>query len=238
MKEQLRLLVMLQKIDTAVLRKTEVIDAIPKKISAVEQSLKDSRLLYDKQRQKCEALEKKKKDKERLLDDANEKVRKLRARVSEIKNNKEYQAHIKEIESAEKERFSIEDDILSLMESIDDCCRELNTEDAKVKAEKERMGAFKKELNEDVSKAEKELDELRLGRADIVKEIDKELYSLYLKLLEIRTGLAVAEARDEICYGCNMNIPPQLFVELKKSDKLIQCPQCNRILYWKEDTTA
>jgi predicted nucleic acid-binding Zn-ribbon protein len=32
-----------------------------------------------------------------------------------------------------------------------------------------------------------------------------------------------------------MNIPPQLFVEIKKNEKIIQCPQCNRILYWKAE---
>jgi predicted nucleic acid-binding Zn-ribbon protein len=44
----------------------------------------------------------------------------------------------------------------------------------------------------------------------------------------------VVEARDEICQGCNMNMPPQMFVELKKNAEIIQCLQCERILYWKE----
>ena len=37
-----------------------------------------------------------------------------------------------------------------------------------------------------------------------------------MALLEKCNGLAVVEARDEICQGCNMNIPPQMFVELRK----------------------
>ncbi|GFP33407.1 hypothetical protein HKBW3S42_01742, partial [Candidatus Hakubella thermalkaliphila] len=30
----------------------------------------------------------------------------------------------------------------------------------------------------------------------------------------------------------NMNIPPQMFVELKKNIEIIQCQLCDRILYW------
>ena len=42
------------------------------------------------------------------------------------------------------------------------------------------------------------------------------MYNEYMKVLKACGGLAVVEARDEICQGCNMNIPPQMFVEIKK----------------------
>nr|NIP32403.1 hypothetical protein [Candidatus Saccharibacteria bacterium]NIV12038.1 hypothetical protein [Fodinibius sp.]NIV97856.1 hypothetical protein [Candidatus Saccharibacteria bacterium]NIX00699.1 hypothetical protein [Phycisphaerae bacterium] len=37
--------------------------------------------------------------------------------------------------------------------------------------------------------------------------------------------------------GCNMNIMPQLAVEIKKGEEIHRCPQCNRILY-AETVTA
>ncbi|MCK4910604.1 MAG: hypothetical protein KAR83_03130, partial [Thermodesulfovibrionales bacterium] len=36
----------------------------------------------------------------------------------------------------------------------------------------------------------------------------------------------------------NMNIMPQLYVEIKKNTNVVHCPQCRRILYHETDSTA
>ena len=49
-----------------------------------------------------------------------------------------------------------------------------------------------------------------------------------------RAGVVVVEARGESCSGCFMSIPPQIFVNVKKNAEIITCPNCQRILYYKE----
>ncbi len=229
--EDLRRLIELQRIDSSLVNKTDILEAIPKKISSVEQPLKDARAAYEKLKQRCEVIGKKRKEKERLLDDISDKIKKLKARTSEIKTNKEYQALLKEIESAEKEQHSVEDEILSLMETLDASSKDLDIQETKVGAEEEKIETFKKRLQEDALEIEKELDELKHRREGMVKGVEPGLYTLYCQLLETKKGIAVVETKDEVCQGCNMNIPPQLFVEIRKNERLIQCPQCNRILY-------
>lgn len=238
MKEKLRSLAALQKIDATIVKKTEVIQGIPRKISSAEQFLNEAQVFQEKQRQKCANAEKKKKELERANEEFNEKLSKLKARTAGVKNNKEYQALLKEIETAEKEKYAIEDAILAAMELLDASYKELSAADAQAAAAKEKAEAFKKELAAEVVEAEKELDTSKAQRADIVKAIDADLYDLYFKILEARGGLAIAEAKGERCLGCNMNIPPQMFVEIKKNARIVQCPQCSRILYWKEDENS
>ena len=84
--------------------------------------------------------------------------------------------------------------------------------------------------------AEKELLPLKEARTKIVDAIDDDMYKQYVDLFESYGGIAVAEVKEEICQGCNMNIPPQLFVEIKKNEEIFQCPQCRRILYYKDVT--
>jgi predicted nucleic acid-binding Zn-ribbon protein len=232
-REDIKALAEVQRIDSEIARKSAIIEAIPKKVSSVEQPLREARLLYEKAKQRYEVHVKKKKEKEGLLDEINEKIKKLKGRTSEIKTNKEYQAHLKEIESVEKEQRGVEDEVLFLMEAVDTAQRELKGDEGKVKIEEEKIETFKKKLEEDVAETSKELDALTLQREQLVKDIEGELHHLYVQLLGTKRGLAVVEARDEVCQGCYMNIPPQLFVEIKKNEKIIQCPQCNRILYWK-----
>lgn len=234
MQENIRLLIELQEADSTIIRKKAVIDSLPSRLSSAENLFKEIQSLHEKEKQKCELFEKKKKDKERGIEDINEKIKKTKAHASNIKTNKEYQAHLKEIETIEKERYAIEDEILSVMEAIEAAAKEVKAEELKMKAEKDKVEAFRKEVEEEIAEAEKELGELKVSRIAIADKIDPDVYSNYMALLEKCNGLAVVEARDEICQGCNMNIPPQMFVELKKNIDIIQCQQCDRILYWKE----
>jgi predicted nucleic acid-binding Zn-ribbon protein len=233
--EDLKLLMELQGVDTVIIEKSEIIETIPGRVASVEQPLKDALGAYEKAKQKLDGFVKKKKEKEQHLEDVSEKIKKLRARMSDIKTNKEYQAHLKEVESAEKDQRGVEDEVLVLMEEMDVSHKEVKALEVKVKAEEEKIDAFKKKLREDVAIIEKEIDDLRIRREGYVKAIDSEAYRVYRKLFEIRRGLAVVETRGEVCRGCHMNIPPQLFVEIKKNERIIQCPQCNRILYWKPE---
>jgi predicted nucleic acid-binding Zn-ribbon protein len=143
----------------------------------------------------------------------------------------EYQALLKEIEAAEKEKYTAEDEILEMMELVDKESIELKGAEAALGGQEERAEELKRELQAEVKEAEQNLEGLRDRRATLTGGIDSETYELYMSLLEDKDGLAVVETRAEVCQGCNMNIMPQLFVEILKGEEIIQCPQCRRILY-------
>ncbi len=234
MQENIKLLIELQGTDSVIFRDKNFIDSMPSKLLSAVQAFKEIQSLYEGGKQKVTLLEKKKKDKEKETEDINERIKKIKARASEIKTNKEYQAHLKEIEAIEKERYAIEDEILAIMEAVDAAGKELKAEEIKVRAEKDKVEAFKKQVEKEMAEAEGELSEKKARRSDIADKIDPDMYNEYMKVLKACGGLAVVEAREEICQGCNMNIPPQMFVEIKKNEEISQCPQCRRILYWKE----
>ncbi len=72
------------------------------------------------------------------------------------------------------------------------------------------------------------------ARQEQVSRIQPAVFAQYQKLLLSKAGIAIAEARGEACSGCYMSIPPQVFVNVKKNESIITCPQCGRILYYKE----
>lgn len=236
MQSQLKLLINLQEIDSSILEKQQILNKIPSRITEQEVQFKKVQTTFDRLKQELESFEKKKRNKERELDEINEKIRKMKARISEIKTNKEYQAHLKEIESAEKERYTLEDEILDVMEEMDASSKGIKFEEEKVKAVKSQLDAFKKKLEEEAQEAEKELLTVKNGRTRIIQDINKEIYNLYMSLIKSGKGVAVTEVKMEVCQGCNMNIPPQLYVEIKKGEEIFQCPQCHRILYFKSNS--
>jgi len=233
LENNLELLIKLQKLDSLILNKQSIIDEMPLKISETELPLKEGQAALEKIKQQKDLLGKKKRDKERELDDFNEKIKKLKARTTEIKTNKEYQAQLKEIESAEKELYGLEDKILLIMEEMDASSQDIKLEEGRIKSEKNKLETFKEKLENEISEAEKELVSLKEAREKIVEGINRETYNLYMGLIESSGGIAVTEVKGEVCQGCNMNIPPQLYVEIKSNEEIIQCPQCHRILYYK-----
>ena len=238
MNEQLKLLVELQKLDSVILSDRSKIDSIPARISSEEGPFKKAEAAYNNAKQRHESLEKKKKDREGEIDDINEKIKKMKQRSSEIKNNKEYQAHLKEIEKAEKDLKSAEDSLLTIMESLEESSRQLKIEIETIEKKKARIEVIKKDLEVEAIASEGEVRKLKEQRKLLVDKIEADIYEHYKNRLKAGRGLAVVAARDEICQGCNVRIPPQLFVEIKNNDEIINCPQCRRILYYVKQETV
>ena len=236
MNEQLKLAIELQNIDTKIFTAKRMIDKIPQKIIEVEIPFKEALNSFNLFKQRLETLDKRKREKERQLDDVGEKIKKLKLRTSEIKTNKEYQALLSEIDSFEKERWSIEEQILTIMEEIEVVSKQAGSEEIKINADKKKIDELKEKLLEEKLSAEKNLENMKEIRSKIAALIEEDIYKLYINLIDKYDGVAVVEAKDEICLGCNMNIPPQLFVELKKNNDIITCPQCGRILFFKNES--
>ncbi len=82
----------------------------------------------------------------------------------------------------------------------------------------------------EIENAEKEREELWNMLSDRIKR-------LYEKLVATK-GSAVARATNYTCQGCFTGIPPQLFLEIKKGERIMQCPFCGRILYYWEESSS
>jgi predicted nucleic acid-binding Zn-ribbon protein len=236
--EQLRLLVELQKLDTGILELHYKIDKLPASIAASEGPLKKAEVSFEAVKQSCAALEKKKKERESAIDDIGQKIKKLAQRTSEIKNNKEYQAHLKEIQKAEKDLKSAEDDLLDAIESLEKSAKLLTSEQARVSGERSKLEAIRVELEQTAAVEKQGLKNLKADRKKFIEKIDPDIYERYMATMKSGRGLAVVEARNEVCQGCNLHIPPQMFVELKKNDEITLCPQCRRILYYSNSESA
>jgi predicted nucleic acid-binding Zn-ribbon protein len=217
MNEQLNILYALQKFDSEIVRKKNEAEQIPHKINRYTKPLKEAESVHQEEESRYSSLEKKKRQKESDLQEITDRIEKSKERSREIKSNKEYQAHLKEIEKIEKEKYLLEDDILYLMEELDELSQ-----------------TFQRDLEQQKSQLEKELSELKDKRASLIPSIQKDLYDSYMDILQKMNGLAVVDANDEVCLGCYMSIPPQLYMEIRTTNEIFQCPQCGRFLYRKD----
>ncbi|MBF0317829.1 MAG: hypothetical protein HQL04_06605, partial [Nitrospirae bacterium] len=145
-----------------------------------------------------------------------------------------YQSRLKEVEQVEREKRTIEDEILLLMERADVIEKALKSAQKRLNIETGKIEEKRTAITKEVQIVEKELQTLTEKRDDLIKLLNKPVYDKYMYLLQRKNSLAVVKADKEVCLGCYMNIPPQLFVEVMRNDRIITCPQCGRIMYYDD----
>jgi hypothetical protein len=150
-----------------------------------------------------------------------------------IKSNKEYQAALKEIEDTEKANREKEDQILVYMEELDALQQRLAEKEEEFATAKRKHEAQKAAIEEEIEAAQSEVAEHRHERRDMESAVDVEILRIYDRLQRRLGGLAVAAVEDATCSACNMSIPPQMYNELQRMDSLRFCPNCDRLIYWK-----
>jgi predicted nucleic acid-binding Zn-ribbon protein len=233
LREQLALLIELQKIESAAGRITSRKKALPVQMDALEKEFSACCAVVETEREQLESLRKRRREKDNQLQAGQETLKKTRERLFEVKTNKEYQSILKEIETFEAKNSRMEDEIISLLDELDALETAMKTRETDLNAGRNRYEEQKTKMGEELNSIAEELTVcVRKGDA-LKKKIPADLLRKYEQIKGAGRGLAVVPVWKEICYGCHMSIPPQLYNELQKSVLLITCPNCNRIIYWE-----
>jgi predicted nucleic acid-binding Zn-ribbon protein len=235
LREQLKLLWELQKIDLELKGIKEEKDRYPKEIKKLDEKQKIEKERIQREREKVESLEKTRRQKEGHLNTEQEKIKRAEGRMSEVKTNKEYQALLSEIDTIKEANSRIEEEILQVMDEIDELKKDLSKREKEMGSTLEKIEGERKKLQEKTAQGEKAWSERVERRELLSKQIESKLVKLYNTLKEKRQGVGVVSVKNETCQGCFLNVPPQMFIEVQKNNALVRCPHCNRILYWDGD---
>ena len=232
MKAQLELLWELQTIDLDLKNIQEGRDRYPKELKRLDDKCQIEKERLQKEKEKVELLEKERRQKEGHLNSEQEKIKRTEGRMFEVKTNKEYQAFLTEIETIKESNSREEEGILHLLDDIDEIKKNLSKKEKEVVLIVEKIEAEKKVIQEKMIRDNEGWKKQMARREALTKQLKSNFFRLYNTLKAKRRDVSVVKVKDETCQGCFLNIPPQLFIEVQKNNALIQCPHCNRILYW------
>ncbi len=162
------------------------------------------------------------------------KLSRLRDQLMAVKTNKEYTAMQHEIQTAEEQIRLEEDKILEIMEDLEGMEGKLREEERELKSS---VAALEDEIGRreaSVPGIEAELARLESEKVDLETRIELEWLERYRRIAGARKGIALAEARDELCTACHVRIRPQVYAELRLSEVIHTCDSCSRILYLRD----
>jgi uncharacterized protein len=172
-------------------------------------------------------------EKDRVFQDEGKKTMDKRMRMNRIKNAKELQALQREIEQLKQNNSDLEESIITIMEEIDGIKAQIQAKEAEMVAMQDEWQKKQQELKGQITGIDQAVSEAASRRQTIASQVTGDLISRYELLFSRRGGTAVVEVTGGICQGCYMNIPPQLWNEIIRREKLNLCPSCQRILYFK-----
>jgi hypothetical protein len=150
----------------------------------------------------------------------------------DVKTNKEYTAMLHEIEGVEREIRAREDQVLAEMERAENLGTGVKSEEEAFKSAEERHRTESRVLDERGRTLQEQVGRLSQERDAIAATVPEELLALFQRVARLR-GAAVAEARDGMCQACHLKLRLQMYAELKRNEAIVQCPGCNRILFYE-----
>ncbi len=234
MKNLIKRLVDLQECDSQLVKlSTKKVD-LPGKIQALEDAFEVFKESVAQNKKKYDELKKSHADCEVQIKKNNETVGKTKERLLEVKNNKEYQAMLKEIEATDAVRGEIESQMIVLIEDMDKLTELVKRDEETIREATQRHEQEKSILARELEEVDSEVAQWRGKREALQQEVPPDLLGRYERIKHRNHGVGVIPVWKGVCGGCHMNIPPQLYNELQRSAELLSCPNCNRIMYFQD----
>ena len=233
--EQIAHLVKLQKIDTEALKLQSFLKKIPVRIRNLDERLEEFVRRVEEDENIISELNKKYRAYESDVQINLGKIQKSQEKLRSVKTNKEYQSSLKEIEDIQLKNSQMEDEMLEFLEQIERAEKDLNERKQRYSELVADTNREKDSLKRDTGQYKQKLAQLESDRNIVTNALDSTTLDIFYRVKSKQSdAVAIAEVKDAVCQGCNLNIPPQMYIELQHRDSLKNCPSCERIIYCED----
>ncbi len=149
-----------------------------------------------------------------------------------VKTNQEFQALTHEIAVAQTSKSELEDQIIALLDEADASNATLKAAEAVLAERRRTADADHKALHADRATQDAELTRLSAARTLAAAAVPAAILAKYEQLLKGRKGVAVAAMVNGLCTACHVRLRPNVEQQVRKSDAIVACDSCQRLLYY------
>jgi len=230
-KEQLRRLVAIQDLALEIQSARVVVEGAPDRIEEIESRFRERNAEYVAVKERFESLEKDRRERTLELETLEAARKKFMESLMQVKNQREYSAVLKEIDSVKTQIGAHEEAILKGMEEADKLKVDLDARAGHIEQERIRVGEEHARVEAEAASAGATIAEAEEERSRLEGELPEDLVEAVRRVEESRGGLFLAKAEKELCQSCFVRVRPQVFQEIRAGSKIHNCGQCRRFLY-------
>lgn len=231
MNPDLRNLIALQDLELKIAGLQKQASDIPSKNQQLENEMQHIRAEHQERVAHSKELANHRRTLEGQVDMNRSKLSKLKDQLMSVKTNKEYTAMLHEIQMAEEQIRAEEDKILEFMEEMEGTEKQLKGAEQEMLKKCAEIQEAIRSATDSMPALESELAVLREQKVQMESRVGGDLLARYRRIADARKGVALAEAKDELCSACHVRIRPQMYAELMRTENIHACDSCSRILF-------
>lgn len=227
----------LQQADLEIQKHKKTLKLEPEHMAHTKDAMEQARQALEGEKNKFKALQVEKNDFETDIAQKNTQIDKHKTQLLTLKSNKEYKAKNLEIDMLTKLISEIEDKILINMEASEVQSAEVEKAQQVFNQAQAEVKDKEQEFDKKLESTRAELEAAKLRRKEISQKIAPKILKTYERIFANKKGICVVELKNDVCHGCNMLVPKQTESTLRKTNDVVLCDNCSRMLYWAGETT-
>ncbi|MBU1343118.1 MAG: nucleotide-binding protein [Proteobacteria bacterium] len=231
-KPDIETLIKLQEAESEIVRIKTVLEKVEKEKLKLNVKLKQFGNALEENKENLLSAEAACRDIEREIHIVDDRIIKSNEKLRMVKTNKEYQLFLREVDDSKKRKDALETELIEHLDEKEKIEQIVLESEKEYNLLKDQIEAEQKDIEKKSVDDRELLDEYLNRQKEIGKSLDPSLMNRFARISKMNKGLAVINVNKEVCMGCFMNIPPQLYIEVQRGNSLISCPQCSRILYY------
>jgi predicted nucleic acid-binding Zn-ribbon protein len=213
-------------------------DAIPGRREALKAAVDQAKSGQEHSKKDLERIRLDRRTQEKEIEVIQAEGAKLERQLLDVKTNKEYQAMLHEIELLKNKRSDRETIVLEQFEKEESLVAQTKQSEQRIAEEERKLKAGEAELEREAATLDQSIHSIKVDRDLVRPNVPKALLARYDRLAGTRDGIAVAEVRKGACSACFKSLTPQTMQEARRTDVVLHCESCGRILIWAEGSAA
>jgi len=232
MLEALTALSALQALDSAAEAARKFINDVPAQEQALEAQVATAQAAVDAAKARTAENDTARRALEKDVAAVDARLARFEDHKAAVKTNQEFHALNHEIELAQAEKTKLEDQIIEFMETGESLAASLKAAQVALADERRAADEAKAALHAERQVHQAELDRLAGERRQATIPIPADLLAKYDQLAKNRKGLAVVPVVDGHCTACNVRLRPHAEQQVRRSESIVTCDSCQRMLYY------
>lgn len=204
---------------------------LPLEVQDLEDEIAGLTLRVNKFQEEIESLQTDISMRRGKISESQKLIERYKEQLNDVKNNREYDMLVKEIEFQELDIELQNKRIREAEKNISDRNEAVEAATNTLKEREEDLNVKRAELEEIVNETRAEEDKLREKANALEMTIEPRLLTAFKRIRKnSRNGLGVVYVQRDACGGCFNKIPPQRQLDIRMRKKIIVCEYCGRIM--------
>jgi len=149
----------------------------------------------------------------------------------QVRSPKELEALSSNVESMRHHKSTLDDRSVEAMVKADELGQKFALQAEALATQETEWKEKQQAIEDELQRRKKEYVYLKNVREQAVKTIDSKFLEQYEYLRGRKNGIAVAKLEEDSCGACHMQLPVGVVGSVKRSEDLVLCTACGRILY-------